>query len=87
MVAREEDLAKTTEVWLLVEDVTPTTSFEAAFSNGQVLSALEGCEELEGLIYMHHPYLTQAPQSINDIVFIHNDSIARKRLRLTHVPG
>lgn len=86
LVARDEDLAKTMEVWLLIEDVTPTTSFEAAFSNDQVLSALEGCEELEGLIYVHHPYLTRAPQSISDFVLIHNDSTARNQLRLMHIP-
>lgn len=85
-VVKEEDLKKPMEVWLLIEDVTPTTSFEAAFSNDQVLSALEGCEELEGLIYVHHPYLTRAPQSINDIAFIHNDSAARSQLQSIRVP-
>ncbi|THG36317.1 hypothetical protein [Adlercreutzia caecimuris] len=86
-VVKEEDLKKPMEVWLLIEDVTPTTSFEAAFSNDQVLSALEACEELEGLIYIHHPYLTRAPQSVSDIVFIRNDSTARSQLHAMRVLG
>lgn len=84
LVAQGEDLSKTMEAWLLIEDVTPCTSFEAfeaAFSSDRVLSALEGCEELAGLIYVHHPFLTRAPQSVSDIAFIHNDLEARKQLR------
>lgn len=84
LLARREDLSKTMETWLLIEDVTPCTSFEAfkaAFSSDRVLSALEGCEELAGLIYVHHPFLTRAPQSVSDIAFIHNDLEARKQLQ------
>lgn len=84
LVAQREDLSKTMEAWLLVEDVTPRTTFEAfeaAFSSDRVLSALESCEKLAGLIYVHHPFLTRAPQSVSDIAFIHNDTGARKRLR------
>ena len=58
LLARREDLSKTMETWLLIEDVTPCTSFEAfkaAFSSDRVLSALEGREELAGLIYVFLP--------------------------------
>lgn len=87
LLAQREDLSKTVEAWLLIEDVTPYASFEAfeaVFSSDRVLSALEGCEELAGLIYVHHPLLTRAPQSVGDIAFIHNDAEARRQLQSLH---
>ncbi len=75
----KEDLAKCMEVWFLVEDVSPTTFFPSIF-NDAVLSALENCQELEGLIYVHNSFPTQVPKDIEEVVFIHNDDNARKQL-------
>ena len=77
----QADLMKETEVWLLVEDVTPTTSFDSVFTNEMVLSLMRDCAELNGIIYIHRPFLTKAPDNIDEIVFIHNDAKARGDLR------
>ncbi|ACV21421.1 Uncharacterised protein [Slackia heliotrinireducens] len=77
----EADLSKTMEVWFLVEDVTPTTSFLSCFGNQKVLDALKSCERLAGLIYVHNPILTRPPNSIEEVAFIHNDDCAYEQLK------
>ena len=77
----EADLMKKMEAWLLVEDVTPTTSFISVFTNETILSLMRDCTELDGIIYIHSPFLTKAPDNIDEIVFIHNDAKARGDLR------
>lgn len=77
----KEDLAKRMEVWFLVEDVTPSTAAESLFSNNEVLDAIKGIEELEGLIYVHTPFITKPPKTVGEIMLIHNDEDARAQLR------
>lgn len=79
--AVREDSAKHKEVWLLIQDVSPTTSANLLFSNDKVINALENCEELDGLIYVHTPFVSKPPQSIEEFFFIRNDEEGRNELK------
>lgn len=77
----QEDLSKPILAWLFIEDISPTTSFDGLFSNEEILQFLEEHNELSGIIFLHHPHVTTAPQNVSEIALIFNNPSALKELR------
>jgi hypothetical protein len=77
-----EDLGKPISFWLFVEDISPVNFFEGLFSDERILSFLEEHKELSGIVYLYHPYITVAPQDVNEVTLMLNDSLALKELRM-----
>ena len=69
------DPSKPFEVWLMVEDLSPTCGFEYI---GRTLSELlERCSSIGGLIYISNPLPDEMFSSPAQVAIIANDEKAR----------
>lgn len=78
--AVEEDLNKPIEAWLLIEDISPATSFKSLFSCGEAIERLKAHPELNGVIFVHHGRITKAPENLDEVAFIFNEELAWSQL-------
>lgn len=76
------DLAKPREIWLLIEDISPTTNFKLIA--GELADLLQNYPAVAGIVYVHNPLATVLPLTAKSVALVKNDSDAREGLRALH---